>query len=190
MIKAIIFDCFGVFYVDSHQSLTQQFPKLENKLVDINAAANYGMLSRDEYVAQIADVTALSQQEVLQFVSTEHTLNAALVSYIRTELKAHYKLGFLSNVGSGWMQSFLTKHELRDLFDEVEFSFAEGITKPHPSIYETMARRLGVAPGECIMVDDRAENIAGADGAGMAGVQYDTLVKLKRDLERLIFAAT
>ena len=48
------------------------------------------------------------------------------------------------------------------------------------------AERLEVEPEECIMVDDLPENIAGADAAGMHGIVYGDLNKLKKELNKLL----
>ncbi len=64
----------------------------------------------------------------------------------------------------------------------------EGVTKPHPQIYELMAERLSLQPEECLMIDDLPENAAGADAAGMQAMVYGNLFDLKSDLQRKLHA--
>jgi putative hydrolase of the HAD superfamily/hydrolase len=54
--------------------------------------------------------------------------------------------------------------------------------KPNPEIFELMAERLGVQPNECLMIDDIAANIAGAEAVGMEGVIFTSNDELQREL--------
>ena len=54
-----------------------------------------------------------------------------------------------------------------DFFWGRVFSCDEGLSKPDPKIYALAAERLGLALEECLMVDDREENIRGAELVGM-----------------------
>ncbi|WP_055697341.1 MULTISPECIES: HAD family hydrolase [Streptomyces] len=58
------------------------------------------------------------------------------------------------------------------LVDDVIGSADLGIVKPDRRIYETAARRAGVAPDRCLFVDDREENVAAAQELGMTGLLY------------------
>jgi len=52
---------------------------------------------------------------------------------------------------------------------------ADGVRgKPHPDIFLEAARRLGVAPGECIVFEDAPLGIEAARRAGMAAVALTT----------------
>ena len=48
-----------------------------------------------------------------------------------------------------------------------------GILKPDPRAYALCVGQLGVAPAECVFVDDQARNVEGAVRAGMVAVQFD-----------------
>ncbi|WP_026424490.1 HAD-IA family hydrolase [Actinokineospora inagensis] len=61
---------------------------------------------------------------------------------------------------------------LPDVFDAVLVSGLEGVAKPNAEIYRRAAERLGVAPRECVFLDDVAEYVRGAAGAGMVGVHH------------------
>ena len=62
--------------------------------------------------------------------------------------------------------------ELRHRFDAAVFSCAEGRSKPDPSFYDVVLRRLGVVPADCLYVaDGRAAELAGAARLGMRCVQ-------------------
>lgn len=65
---------------------------------------------------------------------------------------------------------------LRDLagpfVDDVVLSGDVGMAKPDPRIYALVAARIGLAPGECVFVDDLVANVRGAAAAGMVGVHH------------------
>ena len=44
--------------------------------------------------------------------------------------------------------------------------------KPQPEIYRLAAERLGVAPEECVFVDDLRENCEGAEAVGMTAIRH------------------
>jgi putative hydrolase of the HAD superfamily len=186
-IKAVIFDCFGVLYTDSKQSLLDVVaPDRRQELYDLFRANNYGLYGRTAYLEQVADIVGKSVEEVSDYIAHEHHLNRTLVTYISEQLKGKYKIGMLSNIGREWIDSFFSEHELHELFDEVVLSGEEGIVKPNPEIFELAAERLGVAPAECLMIDDIAENCDGAIQAGMAGIQFIDNAQALSELERLL----
>lgn len=171
--KAIIFDCFGVLYVDSKQSLLSVVPEDRRKeLHDIFTANNYGYLDRNEYLEQVGGVTGMSAEQVAEYTAHEHTANIALLQVVRTRLHGAYSIGLLSNIGRGWIQDFFSRHQLESLFDKVVLSSEEGMTKPHEEIFLLMAERLGALPSECIMIDDIVENCEGARSAGMRSIHF------------------
>lgn len=61
---------------------------------------------------------------------------------------------------------------LHRAFDALVFSNVVGLRKPDPAIYLHSANLLGVAPGECLFVDDRLANVDGAVATGMAGLHF------------------
>lgn len=183
--KAIIFDCYGVLYVDSHRSLKQEYPDLAQDIADLSQQSDYGWIDREQYLEELSRLTGESTSFITEFILTEHHLNKALVATI-AELKTQYKIGMVSNVGRGWLDDFFAQHNLRHLFDTIVLSGEEGITKPDPGIFALAAERLGVDPSECIMIDDIADNCAGADAAGMRSVHYRSNTQLTSDLRALI----
>jgi epoxide hydrolase-like predicted phosphatase len=66
------------------------------------------------------------------------------------------------------------------LFDTVVISGEVGVRKPDRRIYRLAAERLGVAPEQCVFVDDLRPNVRGAVAVGMVGVHH-----LDRELTRL-----
>lgn len=59
--------------------------------------------------------------------------------------------------------SFLEAHVL---------SFREGACKPDPALFQVALAQAGVAPGEALLIDDGAANVAGARALGIQAVQH------------------
>lgn len=186
MIKAIIFDCFNVLYIDAHKSLIEQYPSVATELLDLRRQADLGMLDKNQYIQAISDVTKLDAAKIEKTIQYEHTLNKPLVNFIKIELKPHYKIGMLSNIGRGWMQDFFSEHDLHQLFDAVVLSGEERVVKPNPKIYEIIAGKTGVLTEECVMIDDIPANCEGARQAGMQAVHYQSVEQTKQQLKHLL----
>jgi len=186
MIKAVIFDCFGVLYIDAHKSLAEQYPEASQELSELRRRADYGLLNRQEYIQAMASATGLDGQAIEQQIQQEHALNAPLVEYIKDELKAHYKIGMLSNIGRGWVQDFFSEHDLHDFFSAVVLSGEQRCVKPDPKIYELMANRMSLQTSECIMIDDILANCEGAKQAGMQAIHYTGLKETKQQLKQFL----
>lgn len=73
---------------------------------------------------------------------------------------------------------------LDELFDAVVISGDVGMHKPQPEIFQLGAEKVGVAPEDCVFVDDLRENCAGAEAVGMTAILHrgpdSTLPELSR----------
>ncbi|MCQ3804270.1 MAG: HAD family phosphatase [bacterium] len=56
-------------------------------------------------------------------------------------------------------------------FDVVVESYLEGVRKPEPEIYRRTLDRLGVEPGEAVMLDDIGANLKTARSMGMSTIK-------------------
>ncbi len=185
MIRGVIFDCFGVLYIDVSQAYFAHFPQFHDELYDLNRLSDHGFISKQEYIAKIAEITGISEAKTAEAFKKELVLNEELVAWLIREVKPHFKLGLLSNIGRGWIQDFFDEHQLHDLFDATILSGEEGITKPNPIIFERTAERLGLLPEECLMVDDRQENTVGAEATGMQSLLYTSNKQLEEALQAI-----
>ena len=186
MIRGIFFDCFGVLYVTVTEAYFARFPELHDELYDLNKQADHGFIDRPTYIAGVARLTGISEAETSRAFADEHTINQPLIDYIKSELKPHYKIGLISNIGRDWIQDFFDEHELHGLFDTVTLSSTEGITKPNPLIFERAAQQMGIYPDEAVFVDDRQDNCDGAKASGMTGVMFETNEKFQADIVKLL----
>lgn len=188
MIKAVIFDCFGVLYRDNLSILYDAVP--EDKwlqLKDIIHAADHGFLDRDEYQEAIAELADIPIGDVKNIERQQHERDESMLEYVRV-IRKKYKTGLLSNIDTQTVYKLFSDIERADLFDNIVISAEVGITKPSVEIYELAASHLGVVPEECVVIDDIERNVVGAELAGMRGVLFTSRVQLERDMRQIINA--
>ena len=60
-----------------------------------------------------------------------------------------------------------------DFFDGIFVSSDYKMLKPDEKIYRTFLAKYGLNAGECLFIDDRKENVSGAENAGLNGWVFD-----------------
>ncbi|UAJ11254.1 HAD family hydrolase [Glacieibacterium megasporae] len=75
----------------------------------------------------------------------------------------------ITNFGAEFWAMFRPTAPVFDRFRDIVVSGVEKVVKPDPAIYALALARFGLAPGEGVFIDDRADNIAAADTAGFIG---------------------
>jgi 2-haloacid dehalogenase len=75
----------------------------------------------------------------------------------------------ITNYGAEFWAKWRPTIPLFDRFAGIVVSGEEGIMKPAPEIYALALARFGLAPGDGAFIDDRADNVAAADAAGLIG---------------------
>jgi putative hydrolase of the HAD superfamily len=112
-------------------------------------------------------------------------LDRPMVAGVRRLHDDGVRTGLVSN---SWGTRRYPHDLVSELFDGVVISGEEGFRKPDPRMYELGAERIGVAPADCIFVDDLPFNLDPARELGMAVVHHtaasDTLAELDRLLGR------
>jgi putative hydrolase of the HAD superfamily len=89
-------------------------------------------------------------------------------------------------VSNSWGGTTYDRVVMDDLFDAIVISGEVGLNKPEPEIFRLAAERLGVAPEECVFVDDLRENCEGAEAVGMTAVLHRGADGTLPELERLL----
>ena len=74
---------------------------------------------------------------------------------------------------------------LFDRFRDIVVSGDEKVTKPDPAIYRLALARFGIAASDALFIDDRADNVAGAESVGMAGHLFRDAGSLRAELIRV-----
>lgn len=187
MVKAILFDCFGVLATDIWLAFCDALPAGVDlqRASDLNKAFDRGMVTRQEFVDGVRAATGQEPPDIGRLTAGQLGKNDALLAYI-SELKQSYKIGMISNISSDWITEELLTAEDQALFDDMVFSHKVGLTKPDPRIFELACERLDVLPEEAVMVDDRAGYITAAQDCGLTGILYTNLADFRAELDGLL----
>ncbi len=110
-----------------------------------------------------------------------------MVDLIR-EMKESYgiKVYLLSNI-SRYFASHSSEIACLESFDGCVFSSTCGFIKPHRDIYAHICSKFSLIPEECIFIDDRHDNVEGAERFGLCGYIFDgNSARLKEHLIKLL----
>lgn len=188
MIKAIIFDCFGVLVTSSYEPFKANYlhgnKKLIEQFMEIENRSSRGEISLEEAEQEFAELAGLSFQETAEFLQN-NPRNALLLRYIDQELKGSYKISMLSNVADDRVTELFTNQDI-DMFDDMVLSFQVELAKPDARIYKLTAERLEVKPEQCVFVDDNQGYCAAAEEIGMKTVLYKNFKQCRSDMQKLL----
>ena len=189
MIKAIVFDLFGVIVTDGLQvmadQLAQTAPEKVGRIKELVRASSRGLITPEESNKEIASLFGLSYEDYRAKVRDGEVRNEPLLEYISV-LRKDYKTAMLSNVSNGGILRRFAIEELEQYFDVTVASAEIGYAKPEPQAYETVADRLGVRLDECVFTDDREEYCEGAQAVGMRAIHYESLKQFKLELAKIL----
>jgi putative hydrolase of the HAD superfamily len=87
-------------------------------------------------------------------------------------LRSDYKVSILSNADASLRQRLEREIGIHHLFDDIVCSAEVGMAKPEPAVFDLACGRLGLAPAECVFVDDHEPNVKAAQDLGMQGVLF------------------
>ena len=93
-----------------------------------------------------------------------------VVDRAREARAAGLKTAVASSSLSSWVEGWLARHAIRDLFDAVCTRDEVRQVKPAPDLFLLAATRLGVSPAQCLVFEDSPNGIRAARAAGMCCV--------------------
>jgi HAD superfamily hydrolase (TIGR01509 family) len=187
MIKAVIFDFFGVLAGRDDVSFRKTFlakdPAKNAKARQLNDQLGLGKLSYDDFIDELAQLGEVSREKVLQYTEDYHP-NEELLDFIKQSLKPSLKIAIISNAGQDWVLRILGEENLK-LFDDIILSYKVALIKPQAEIYEMSARNLGVQEEECVFIDDILRYCQGAEQVGMNSIWYQGFGQFKQELDKI-----
>jgi putative hydrolase of the HAD superfamily len=188
MIKAVIFDCFGVLITDPLElmiaPLKSTQPDIVKQIVAVVTAANRGIIDTDTSRDSVATLLGVTSDEYVHRMKSLEVKNTELLDLIM-ELRQVYKTAMLSNVSKQGLEARFSLEDQAKYFDVVVASGVIGYAKPEAEAYGVTADRLGVRLDECIMVDDREDYCEGARSVGMQAILYQSVPQLTGGLAQL-----
>jgi putative hydrolase of the HAD superfamily len=102
------------------------------------------------------------------------------------ELKAKgYRIYILSNYSKRTYDNTKEALSFLEYADGHIFSFEVHQIKPEPEIYQSLLRRYGLRPEECVFLDDREENLREAEKQGICGILFTSYEDARCRLEKI-----
>jgi HAD superfamily hydrolase (TIGR01549 family) len=119
--------------------------------------------------------------ELMAALTAEHdkkhlwcALNEEAVPVLGELRSRGIKLGVISNSPDGRVEELIDLLGIGDYFGSVTDSYRAGVAKPDPRIFSHSVGQLGLGAGDAVYVGDSyAQDVAGAQDAGLRGVLYD-----------------
>lgn len=189
MIKAIIFDCFGVLISDALEAIVSELrdkqPEMAQEIVATINAASKGQITRQESSDKVASLLGIATDEYISRIKNGEVKNQQLLDYIAA-LRKDYKTALLSNISIGGLTLRFSPEELDKYFDAVVASGEIGYAKPEAQAYEITADRLGLRLNECVFIDDREDYCQGAITVGMQAILYKDFGNMEVELVELL----
>jgi 2-haloacid dehalogenase len=104
------------------------------------------------------------------------------IEVMRRLKEAGYPLYGLSNWSQEKFLQVRPQYDFLDWLEDILISGEVEIAKPDPRIYEIFLQRIGREAGDCLYIDDTAENIAVAGGLGFRTILFESAGQLLAEL--------
>lgn len=151
---------------------------LEIELGKMNKKQYFEALEKEFNVPQTLVTRAWDEMFIKNFHWFHDTREWAL------SLKKKYTVGIISNVS---ISSDLNEKMgvYKDFRPNVFLSCDIGLKKPDKEIFEYVNTHTHSKPGECILIDDKEENVHGAQKLGWKAIWHENLEKTKKEFEKM-----
>lgn len=152
----------------------------------VMALAEAGLASQRDLEVVLARQLDLPDEGLIERFLSPLTPCAETADLARRARAAGIPTGLLSNsLGAGGYDIY-AGYDLSAMFDVVVISHVVGLRKPDPAIFELAAAKLGLAPQDCVFVDDTVGHVKAARELGMSAVHFTGDPEQLAEVERLI----
>lgn len=128
----------------------------------------------------------LNDTQVVQLIAADvdlwGNLNHPMVEWVWRLQAAGVRTGILSNMGDAMAAGLLAKYDWLERFHHRTWSYTLKVAKPELEIYHHTVRALETEPGQILFIDDKQENIAAAQQAGLETHHYTTHEAFEKDM--------
>jgi HAD superfamily hydrolase (TIGR01509 family) len=176
MTKWIIFDAMGVVFEEGDDILHRLVPFLHQRGSALNAetvhaayrSASRGEISSREFWNSLGlggEYPAIEDE----YLDTCLRLDSHFMETAE-RLGGKFSLALFSNDIKEWSAHLRRKHGLDRIFQTAVISGEVGIRKPAPEIYRILLERLKAEGKDCLLIDDRPENLLPAAALGITPI--------------------
>lgn len=112
------------------------------------------------------DLDARRQKEIHQDLSNEGAMPGA-IPLLEQLTQAGIRRAVVSSSSHHWVDGWLEKLDSAAHFETIVCRGDAARIKPAPDLYQEAARRLGLFPHECLVIEDALNGVKSAKAAGM-----------------------
>lgn len=200
MIRAILFDFDGVLTVDKYGSVSvAKFLSAKTGIPCEAVRSAYGKYNGQMLLGQLThremwpdfcrDIGMELPFGLLDEAFRTTPMDPEMLRLVR-ELRKTHKTGMVTDNPAERMRIALEHPDLRGLFDAVSVSGEVGSRKDQPMIFEQTLSVLGLAPEECVFIDNTPKNLIIPGQMGMKTILFDDeardVASLRRTLNEML----
>ncbi|CAK0772540.1 conserved hypothetical protein [Gammaproteobacteria bacterium] len=158
----ILFSCTGIDVFIEHSLIKELFPfDLHEMWRQILEKIDFVQKERDELIARLVKKHEAARQ------TAQFSVNSGIKEILETARQQQLKLAVVSNNPTDRLKEILRNVDLFRFFDEIVGNDLENIEKkPAPDSYLLAARLLGIAPSQCVVIED---SLVGSQAGHAAG---------------------
>jgi len=134
-----------------------------------------GLIGAEEVTDRISARTGWPRDEVASAVAQvpqELQLQVGTAALIQDLRRAGHRLFYLSNMPEPYADHLEALHPLTEWFEAGVFSGRDKLSKPSPEVFVAATARYGVAPQDCLLLDDMPANIEAAQAFGWQALLF------------------
>ncbi len=192
-LDAIVFDVGNVLLrYDPLACLSERFPAQASRINEAIfqsphwAEIDRSVMTDEEIFARMVkeapDMAEWIEPAIASYPDMIHPIRETIDLLPRLK-EAGYKLYVLSNFGADYFARTRARFSFFDQFDGLLISGEERVLKPDAAIYLLLIHRFGLNPSRTLFLDDKQENIDGAEAVGLRGLCFERAEQLAGLLE-------
>jgi putative hydrolase of the HAD superfamily len=147
------------------------------------------VISGTEYWQKIAQSagTTLTEQVIQELIDFDNRswmqFDSVMWEWVEQLRAAGKRVGLISNMPRDLGEALKSRTQKLSNFDQLTLSYEIHAVKPEPAVYEHCLDGLNTPPEQTLFVDDRIENVQGAELLGIRAIQFtsrdDVLLRLR-----------
>ena len=198
MIKGIVFDLDGVFFLNGTENFIKNVSEKLNlpkekviqsykKSDEMNKFYKTGKWNGDQYWSWFIKELEIdsTKEELIELLSQGYIVNQQVLDLCRELRSKGYKTLVCSNNFPERIEILNKKFDFLKEFDTTIFSFEVGILKPNHKIYKILCKKSELKPEEIFLADDAEKNIESAKEFGIHTVFYSNFEEIVNELKNL-----
>lgn len=183
IISAILFDFDGVIV---SRIGFKKYRKFGNNLPFVYkqwTKALVGSISEDEFWKTVCEKCGLDINKAKTDLYNSPVLRKNVIK-IAEKLKKDYVISITSDHAPDFFSFLDKKYKITKNFDHVFTSFDLHLTKQRKSFFEYVLKKLEIKPEECLLIDDRPENVKNACSIGIKTIYLKKARELSKQLRK------